>query len=139
MIESEWLHTVEWGECDPAGIVFYPNFYRWFDSSAHYLMKSHGLGQTEMIARYAIVGFPLIETHAKYIRPVKWEDEVKVKSSIEANSRKTFTVKHRIFRVNGTEELCVEGHEVRIWAVKDKDTGLMKAGQLPDEIVERLG
>ena len=24
---------VEWGDCDPYGIVFYPNFYKWMDSS----------------------------------------------------------------------------------------------------------
>ena len=139
MIESQWLHTVEWGECDPAGIVFYPNFYRWFDSSAHHMMKSHGFGQTEMIARYAIVGFALIETKAKYIRPVKWEDEVRVTSNVEVNTRRTFTVQHKIFRVSESNELCVEGHEVRIWATKDETTGLMKAGELPAEFVARLG
>ena len=24
---------VEWGDCDPYGIVFYPNFYKWMDNS----------------------------------------------------------------------------------------------------------
>ena len=23
--------TVQWGDCDPYGIVFYPNFYKWMD------------------------------------------------------------------------------------------------------------
>ena len=25
--------TVNWGDCDPAGIVFYPNFYKWMDEA----------------------------------------------------------------------------------------------------------
>lgn len=23
---------IEWGDCDPAGIVFYPRYFEWFDA-----------------------------------------------------------------------------------------------------------
>ena len=26
--------TLAWGECDPAGIIFYPNYYRFMDEAA---------------------------------------------------------------------------------------------------------
>ena len=26
--------TVEWGDCDPAGIIFYPTYYRWMDAAS---------------------------------------------------------------------------------------------------------
>ena len=27
--------TVEWGDCDPAGIIFYPTYYRWMDAVSY--------------------------------------------------------------------------------------------------------
>ncbi len=35
--------TVEWGDCDPAGIVFYPNYFRWFNQGAHALFGAAGM------------------------------------------------------------------------------------------------
>ena len=138
MTESQWKHVVEWGECDPAGIVFYPNFYRWFDSSSHHMMKIHGFGQKEMISLYGIVGFPLIEAHAKFLRPLRWEDQVTVHSFIQQHSRRTFTIRHKIYKWTDTEELCVDGYEVRIWGIKDKETGVLNASNLPDEFIQHL-
>lgn len=138
MIESQWKHVVEWGECDPAGIVFYPNFYRWFDTSSHQMMKIHGFGQNEMISHYGIVGFPLIETHAEFLQPLRWEDQVTVRSSIQKHSRRTFTIQHKIYKLTDTEILCVDGYEVRIWGIKDKATGVMNARDLPDEFTQYL-
>ncbi len=130
---------MEWGECDPAGIVFYPNFYRWFDASSHHLMNQHGFGQTEMISRYGIVGFALIDSGAEFIHPIRWEDEVLVNSRITEHSRKTMTVFHEIHVVDNRQQLCVKGFEVRIWAKRDATTGTMKAWSLPDEFVRYLG
>ncbi len=138
MIEHQWLHEVEWGECDPAGIVFYPNFYRWFDASCHQLMNHHGFGQSEMIARFGIVGFALIEAHAEFINPVCWQEKVAVRSQVHKHSDKTFTIQHRIYVVNDADRLCVNGYEVRIWGVKDEATGVMKAWNLPDAFIRGI-
>ena len=138
MIESQWKHVVEWGECDPAGIVFYPNFYRWFDTSSHQMMKIHGFGQNEMISHYGIVGFPLIETHAEFLQPLRWEDQVTVRSSIQKHSRRTFTIQHKIYKLTDTENLCVDGYEIRIWGIKDKETGVLNSRDLPDEFIQYL-
>ncbi len=138
-IEYRWRHTVEWGECDPAGIVFYPNFYRWFDASSHQLMTRHGFGQTAMISRYGIVGFALIDSGAKFIRPVRWEDNVVVCSRIENYSRKTMTVQHEIYADTELSQLCVNGFEVRIWGKIDAESGVMKAWELPEEFTRLLG
>lgn len=137
-IDGQWLHCVEWGECDPAGIVFYPNFYRWFDASSHHMMNKHGFGQTKMISRYGIVGFALIDSGAEFIWPIQWEDEVLVSSRITKHSRKTMTVLHEIHVIENPQQLCVTGFEVRIWGMKDEKTGTMKAWDLPDEFVRYL-
>ena len=41
------VHTsrflVEFGDCDPAGIVFYPNFLRWMDAAALHFFRAAGV------------------------------------------------------------------------------------------------
>ena len=37
-----WPVTVGFGDCDPANIVYYPNFFRWFDQATHQMWRSAG-------------------------------------------------------------------------------------------------
>ena len=34
---------VEFGDCDPAGIVWFPNFFRWIDAASRHFFAEHGL------------------------------------------------------------------------------------------------
>ena len=136
MIEHEWRHIVEWGECDPANIVFYPNIYRWFDKSSQDMMRENGFGQKQMIERYGIVGFPLIETHAEFKKPMRWGEELVIKSNVESHSRKTFTVRHEI---SNSGEICVRGYEIRFWGIRDAASGgTLRAGEMPEEFIRHL-
>ncbi len=46
--------TIEWGDCDPADIVFYPNYFRWFDASTANHFQAAGLPKTERSAKAKI-------------------------------------------------------------------------------------
>ena len=59
--------SVHWGDTDPARIVFYPNYYIWFDQSTRLLFDSVGLDWDHLQAKYGVPGCPLVETHARYI------------------------------------------------------------------------
>ncbi len=39
--------TVEWGDCDPAGIVSYPSYFRWCDQASHRLLVAAGVAHNE--------------------------------------------------------------------------------------------
>ena len=32
MLTNTRTIRVQWGDCDPAGIVFYPRYFEWFDA-----------------------------------------------------------------------------------------------------------
>jgi acyl-CoA thioesterase FadM len=42
---KEVIHTikVEFGDCDPAGIVWFPNFFRWIDASSRHFFLECGV------------------------------------------------------------------------------------------------
>ncbi len=132
----EWQTKAEWGDCDPAGIIFYPNFYRWFDAGSQSLMDHHGFGQEVMIRKFGIKGFPLIETHAEFLTPVFWNDQVTVVSEVKKWTRKTFRVNHTI--LVGARQ-CVNGYEIRFWGKVDPvQENRLIVMPMPDEFVTYL-
>ena len=66
--------TVAWGDCDPAGIVFYPNYFRWFDEASRRLFAAVGLPWETLFRRYDIVGLPLVSVSALELTSRKRDD-----------------------------------------------------------------
>ena len=108
--------TVEWAHCDAAGIVFYPNFYIWFDQGTERLFSANGLSYAELDRDFGIDGMPLLETGTTYSNACKLGAELTIASWVDAWEGKTFVVKHRITHADGT--LALEGFERRIMVVK---------------------
>src|SRR6267154_3036744 len=47
--------TIEWGHCDPAGIVYFPNYFSYFDASTNALfLRALGFNKYEMLKKYGI-------------------------------------------------------------------------------------
>ena len=109
---------IEWGQCDPAGIVFYPQFLIIFDTSTGLLFERTGLSASVMRKKYTIIGMPLVEQGTKFLRPCRFDDEIVVESEVEEWGRTSFTVRHRILNQG---KLAVDGFEKRVWAILDPD------------------
>lgn len=124
--------TVHFGDCDPAGIVFFPNFSRWMDQASLAFFRARGVPPwRELEKQRSIVGTPLLEIHTRFLRPATYGDELQVVTTIESWAHKTFTHRHRVLR--GDELLC-EGTEVRAFVVRDAHNGRIRAIQVPEDI-----
>jgi 4-hydroxybenzoyl-CoA thioesterase len=130
--------VIEWGDCDPAGIVFYPRYFAMFDASTAALFSS-ALGMTKkaMLRHYDVVGFPMVDTRATFRVPCAFGDEVRIESAVTEFRRASFDVHHRLLRDDGA--LAVEGFETRVWVGRhpDKPDGI-KALPIPEELVARF-
>ena len=127
---------VEWGQCDPAGIVFYPQFLIIFDSSTGWLFERTGLTPSGMRQKYNLVGMPIVEVVVRFMKPCHFDDDIVVESEVSEWGRSSFTVRHRIFN---KAELAVEGFEKRVWAGADPARpGAIKGQTLPQEIIASL-
>ncbi len=109
--------TVAWGDCDPAEIVFCPNYFFWFDIGTAELFASVGLELPEMFKAEGILGMPILDVGANFKRPARFRDVITLESGIEKWGNSSFRVAHKIF--NGDEE-AVTGHELRGWVVVDE-------------------
>lgn len=128
---------IEWAHCDAAGIVFYPNFYTWFDQGTERLFAANGLSYAELDGDFGISGMPLLETGAQYKNACKLGDNVTMTTWVDAWEGKTFVIKHRIMHADGSEAL--EGFERRILVVKAPEAPKgMKAIEVPEALRARF-
>src|ERR1700730_18273775 len=87
--------TVEWGHCDPAGIVFNTHFFEFFDWSVWLLFETAlGVPPNEMGTAFGIVGIPLVDAKARFLKPAKFNDVADIASEVSEFRRSSFDVAH---------------------------------------------
>jgi 4-hydroxybenzoyl-CoA thioesterase len=128
---------IEWGHCDPAGIVFNSRFFEFFDWSSWLLFEAAlGVRPADLAPTYGIMGIPLVDARARFLKPAKFNDLADIVSEVSEFRRSSFEVKHRI-SIGG--ELAVEGSETRVWAAQDPgDATKLKGMPIPAEVIERF-
>ena len=136
MLVNRRTLRIEWGQCDPAGIVFYPQYLIIFDTSTGCLFERTGLKPLVMRQKYGIVGLPVVDVGARFVMPCRFDDEVVVESEVGEWGRSSFTVRHRVLKAG---ELALDGFEKRVWAAPHPDRpGAIKAQAIPAEIIASL-
>lgn len=129
---------IEWGECDPAGIVFYPRFFAMFDNATT-LLFSAALGMTkyQFLAKYDCAGYPMVDTRARFLVPARFGDDVTIETSITEIKRSSFQITHLLKKADGA--LGVEGFETRVWTGRDPaDPSKIRSQPIPAEVIEKL-
>jgi 4-hydroxybenzoyl-CoA thioesterase len=128
---------IEWGDCDPAGIVFYPRYFAMFNHSTELVVEAAlGVNKQALFATHDFAGFPVIETRARFLIPTRYCDDVVIETSITEVRRSSFHLQHRLSKDGA---LAVEGLESRVWVGRDPARpGRLKAQPIPPEIVTRL-
>ena len=128
-----YLVNVQFGDCDPAGIVFFPNFSKWMDAASLAFFMSCGVPPwRELVKTRGIVGTPLLEIHTRFFKPATYGETIEIHTSVEEWSAKTFRHRHVVRR--GDTVLC-EGTEVRAFVVHDATQGgRLKAIPVPEDI-----
>jgi len=125
---------IEWGDCDPAGIIFYPRYFEIFDASTAMLFEhATGLTKHQQLKTLGFAGYPLVRTHARFLKPTRFGDDVTVVTAISFG-RTSFEITHRL-SLNG--ELCVECSETRVWVVRDAE-GHLKSHPVPEEVLAKF-
>lgn len=137
MVTNRRRIRVEWGDCDPADIVFYPRYFAWFDACTTGLFESVGLLPKRFFADFGVKGFPLLEANAKFHIASGFGDEIDTETEIAEWSGKTFRVAHRFTRDG---QLLVEGSETRIFVIADPaDPARIRSVPIPEEVRRRFG
>jgi 4-hydroxybenzoyl-CoA thioesterase len=129
--------VVEWGHCDPAGIVFHPRFIEYFDWCCVLLLENAtGLTKAEMGKVYEFAGIPIVDMQAKFLGQVTYNDKVTIFSTISTLKRSSFEIRHALVNY---DKVAVECIQTRVWCGHDPENpSKLKSRPIPNEVVAKL-
>ena len=120
---------VDWGDCDAAGIVFYPNYFRWMDSSFHEFAEAIGCSQRRLREELDLLGTPLIDAGCSFKAPASFGDALEIAVVATRLGESSFTLCYRFLR-DGAQ--IAEGQEARV-CVRGKSSAIARA-TIPQEL-----
>ena len=117
-------------ETDAMRVVHHTEYFVWFEVARTELLRSLGLPYTEIQRR----GFhtPLVEAHANYLSPARYDDEVEVMIRPGKIGRSSIRLDYEVVKLPGRELLCT-GHSVHVLVGSD---GRPRA--IPDDLRQKL-
>ena len=126
---------VQWGDCDPAGMIFYPTYFRWVDAASWALFESVGLTPQWMKREH--IAMPLVSAQCEFLAPAVQGDRCEVRSRIARFGGKSFVVEHEIVRADGV--VLAKGSETRVWGRYSEGPGSpLKGETIPEELKARF-
>jgi 4-hydroxybenzoyl-CoA thioesterase len=127
---------IQWGDCDPANIVYYPRYFAMFDDSTSIMFEAAGFSKQDIVHKYGLVGIPMIDTRAKFYLPSTHGDFITIESRIESFGRSSFEVTHKVYKA---EQLAIEAFEKRVLVGRDpNDPDKLKSAPMPQEIIAKF-
>jgi acyl-CoA thioester hydrolase len=126
---SAWSATtlrVRYAETDQMGVVYYANYFVWFEIGRTDFCRQHGFAYREMEQEdglYIIVA----EARCRYKAPARYDDEILIRTCLRGIRKRVLIFGYEVYRqVN--DELLAEGETVHV--ITDRDG---RPRSLPDK------
>ena len=128
MVEAKL--RVIYGDTDQMGVVYYANYFRYFEFARSELFRAMG-GSYRSLESEGL-GLPVVEATCTYRAPARYEDLLAIRTEVTEVRRATLTFGYQIFR-DGEAKLLCEGRTVH--ACIDREG---KPTRLPESVVGLL-
>ena len=127
--------TVNWGESDPFGLVYYPRIVAWFNDTEHELFRIIGYPIEQMIKNDRTT-FVMGEIHFRFIGPAAYGD--RIVTTITLADIGDHTLHWNCKAKNAVTGAAVsEGRATRVYARINED-GTLKAQLIPADMVNAI-
>ena len=117
-----------WSDADPAGIVFFPHFFRYIEQAEEELFRAAGSNRQKLLEQHQ-VWMPRVEAFSKFLRPIRVSEAIRVRLEPQFKGEKTIRYEFEIVE-DATSERLAEGY-VTVVCV---DAASFKATPIPDAI-----
>lgn len=97
-----------WSDADPAGLVYFPNFFRFVDCAESELFRAAGAERMDLWHASG-VWMPRVESFVKYLKPVRAEEAIFVRLRTRIKGEKTVRMEFEILNANDRSVLA-EGY-----------------------------
>ena len=127
--------TVNWGESDPFGLVYYPRIVAWFNDTEHELFRTIGLPIDQMIKNDSTT-FVMGEIHFRFIGPAAYGDRIITTITLTQITEKALHWNCKAKNVT-TGLPVTEGRATRIYARINED-GTLTSAVIPERMRKSL-
>ena len=130
--QTDWTHSplrVRYAETDQMGIVYYANFFVWFEIGRTDFCRAHGFAYRDMEREDGLY-IMVAETRCRYKAPARYDDELVVCTCLREVRRRVLVFGYEILR-QPDDELLAEGETVHV--ITDRE-GHPRA--LPEKFME---
>lgn len=124
-------HRVIYGDTDAGQVVYYANYFRWFESGRREIFRSLKIEYGALDKRGIIT--PVVEAHCNYFYPARYDDIVIVETRISEVKEKSVKFEQRIYRKKD-KKLLASGYTINVFVDKKR----MKSVKIPSDIRKRL-
>ena len=134
VLAPNWTSTalrVRYAETDQMGVVYYANYFVWFEIGRTDFCRQHGFAYRDMERQdglYIIVA----EARCRYKAPARYDDEILVRTCVRSVRKRVVVFEYEVYRqIN--DELLAEGETVHV--ITDRDG---RPRSLPDKYRDLL-
>lgn len=124
-------HRVIYGDTDAGQVVYYANYFRWFESGRRESLRKFGINYISLDKSGIIT--PVVEAHCNYFHPARYDDVVIVETRIVDIREKSIKFDYRILRKKD-RKLLASGYTVNVFVDRRK----MKSCRIPDYIRNKI-
>src|SRR5688572_27225805 len=129
--------VVRFGDCDPAGIVYYPRFFGFFhDTMETWFIDDLGLAYAGVVTGRKL-GFPAVHAEADFRSPCALGDEISVELRISAVGRSSIGLAYAVRGAGGDLRLTAATTSV-VMDLDPHSPGFRRAVAIPDDLRERI-
>jgi acyl-CoA thioester hydrolase len=105
--ESSISFHVSYGETDAMGVVYYANYLHWFEKARGKFIRDHGMSYRDVEERGILL--PVREARCRYVRPARYDDEVRVRVGVGQWGRASLTFVYEIYGPPDGSQLLATG------------------------------
>jgi acyl-CoA thioester hydrolase len=132
MVKNVTVYRAIYGDTDQMGVVYYANYLRWFEKGRSEFLRQIGVPYSSVEEKG--LHFPVTEVSCRYNRPVRYDQEIAIETTLVSLGRVTLTFNYRLYRkedelliaTGWTKHACVDA-EGQITKMPSDLESLMKA------------
>ena len=100
-------YRVPYADTDQMGVVYYANFYVYFERCRNEVLREAGYTYKQMEAEGLML--PVVESHCRHIKPALYDDLLEIEGWFEPERRTQIRARCRVLR---GEDILAEGYTI---------------------------
>lgn len=132
MYSYRYQRRLQWSECDPGGIVFFPHYARWMVDGLNEMLLSLGIDPNAKIDDNTRGGLPVVQLSMQFFDAPLLHSHLWHEITVEKIGGKSLYFIHRFLR---DDAVLMEARETRVWATHFiGDFASMQAHPVPEAV-----